>query len=265
MLQEFIPERQFDLKEHKTMDKDLQILFKDYVLKEMSEVLSAEKLSQFCLYFDEIIEWNKKFNLISFKDEKDLLFRHFCDSLYGVKLIKELSASAQLKIADIGTGAGLPGIPVKFAFPQSHITLIESISKKCSFLKNINEKLNLNMEILNARCEEIGQDKKYRGSFDFVLSRAVCKMRANLEISIPLLKKNGCFLVYKTKNSLDDEREGIKSSQNALNQLGAKMHKLFDYRIENYENNYCIAVFKKIKDTPNQFPRKTGIPEKNPL
>jgi 16S rRNA (guanine527-N7)-methyltransferase len=212
------------------------------------------------------------FNLISFKDDEDLIYRHFCDCLYSAKAISSILANntttisfATLKAVDLGTGAGMPGIPVKIAFPTIKLTLVESITKKCKFLENVNNKLGFDIEILNKRAEEIGQMPLYRQKYDFVLSRAVSKFSPNLEIAIPLLKIGGYFIVHKTKKSAENHKEVLCSVENALKRLGAKLERIIPYDIATRELEFCILVFKKYEDTPMQFPRKTGIPEKKPL
>jgi 16S rRNA (guanine527-N7)-methyltransferase len=240
--------------------------FTKYAFDNTFDFSSKVIREKFEAYFDELIEWNKILNLISFKTERDLIYRHFCDSLYSAKVISSIAGKdSTLKVADIGTGAGMPGIPVKIALPNTKITLVESITKKCKFLENINNKLNLSMEILNLRAEEIGQNLKYRQQYDFVLSRAVSKFSPNLEISIPLLKVGGYFVVHKTKKSAESLEEGLPSVENALKHLGAKLEQTIPYNLPNQELDYCILVFKKYKNTPSQFPRKPGIPEKKPL
>jgi 16S rRNA (guanine527-N7)-methyltransferase len=249
----------------------------------------------FEIYFCELNEWNKKFNLISFKNVRDLVYRHFCDSLYSAKAISDILTAYQLsvassfflslkskrkredanrkqkseenavKIADLGTGSGMPGIPVKIALPGIKLTLIESITKKCRFLNNANNKLGFNIEILNKRAEEIGQTPAYRQQYDFILSRAVSKLSPNLEISIPLLKTGGYFIVHKTKKSAESSKDGLLSAENALKHLGAKLERITYYNLPEHESDYCILIFKKYKDTPANFPRKSGIPEKKPL
>ncbi|MCA6071688.1 MAG: 16S rRNA (guanine(527)-N(7))-methyltransferase RsmG [Endomicrobium sp.] len=242
--------------------------FQDYATKNIIPFFSKDTRKIFKIYFYELIEWNKMFNLISYKNEADLIYRHFCDSLYSAKVISNIvnkKTSSLLRVADIGTGSGMPGIPVKIALPDIQLTLVESITKKCKFLENVNNKLGFDMEILNKRAEEFGQLPPYRQQYDFVLSRAVSKFSPNLEISIPLLKVGGYFIVHKTKNSLESADKGLPSVENALKHLGAKLEKIISYNLPNQELNYCILVFKKHKDTPLQFPRKTGIPEKKPL
>jgi 16S rRNA (guanine527-N7)-methyltransferase len=241
--------------------------FQKYVSDNIINFISQEMKEKFRLYFAELIEWNKSLNLISFKNEKDLIYRHFCDSLYNAKIVNDIigKKGAALKIIDVGTGSGMPGIPVKVVLPNIKMTLVESITKKCKFLENVNNKLGLCMEILNSRAEEIGQRPKYRQQYDFVLSRAVSKFSPNLEISIPLLKIGGYFIVHKTKKSTESAKEGLLSVENALKYLGAKLYRTIFYNLYEQKPDYCILVFKKYKSTPLQFPRKSGIPEKRPL
>jgi 16S rRNA (guanine527-N7)-methyltransferase len=242
--------------------------FQNYTIKNIIPFFSQEMCKKFVVYYNELNEWNKMFNLISIKNEKDIIYRHFCDSLYSVKAINTIldnNLKSSLKIVDLGTGSGMPGIPVKIALPGIRLTLVESITKKCKFLRNVNNKLKFNIEILNKRAEEIGQLPAYRQKYDFVLSRAVSKLSPNLEISIPLLKLGGYFIVHKTKKSIENLKEGLFSIDNALNQLGAKLETIISYNLPYQEPDYCVLIFKKHKNTLPEFPRKAGIPEKKPL
>jgi 16S rRNA (guanine527-N7)-methyltransferase len=246
--------------------EDLFNEFKKYALANIINFFSEEIKEKFKTYFSDLLEWNKVLNLISFKTERDLIYRHFCDSLYSARVVSNIAGKdTVLKIADIGTGSGMPGIPVKIVLPNIKMTLVESITKKCKFLENVNNKLDLGMEILNLRAEEIGQNQKYRHQYNFVLSRAVSKFSPNLEISIPLLKVGGYFLVHKTTKSVQSLEEGLPSVENALQHLGAKLEQTISYNLPNQELDYCILVLKKYKDTPSQFPRKSGMPQKKPL
>ncbi|MCL1972844.1 MAG: 16S rRNA (guanine(527)-N(7))-methyltransferase RsmG [Endomicrobia bacterium] len=243
----------------------LFVLFQNYVTDNIIPDFTLRQCALFEKYFDELIEWNQKFNLISFKSETDLIYRHFCDSLYSAKAIKSITHDTHLKVADLGTGSGMPGIPVKIAIPEIKLALVESITKKCYFLENANKKLGFDIEILNKRAEEVGQNPLYRQQYDIVLSRAVSKFSPNLEISIPLLRVGGHFIVHKTKNSAESKEEGLPSVENALRHLGARLEKTIPYKLPEQELDYCILIFKKFKDTPAQFPRKPGTPEKKPL
>ncbi|MDR3253830.1 MAG: 16S rRNA (guanine(527)-N(7))-methyltransferase RsmG [Endomicrobium sp.] len=244
--------------------------FYDYVQKNIIPFFSKEMCKKFEIYFGELNEWNNMVNLISFKNAADLIYRHFCDSLYSAKAIKNILTEYHydekcFKIADVGTGAGMPGIPVKIVLPNAKLTLIESITKKCKFLENVNAKLGLDVTILNERAEEIGQNPAYRQQYDFVLSRAVSKFSPNLEFAIPLLKINGYFIVHKTKQSAESLEEGIPSINNAIQNLGTKLEQTIFYNLPDHKLDYCILVFKKYNNTPANFPRRQGLPEKKPL
>ncbi|MDR1259945.1 MAG: 16S rRNA (guanine(527)-N(7))-methyltransferase RsmG [Endomicrobium sp.] len=244
--------------------------FQNYVKKNIISFFSKEMCDKFKLYFDELNKWNDMINLVSLRSTRDLIYRHFCDSLYGAKAIINVLAASNnnmpyFKIVDIGSGAGMPGIPIKIVLPKVKVTLVDSITKKCKFLKDVATKLKFDISILNERAEKIGQNLKYRQQYDFVLSRAVSKFSPNLEFAIPLLKINGCFIVYKTKQFFEDLESGILSVDNALQSLRTKFEQAIFYDLPGYKLNYCILVFKKYKSTPIQFPRRQGIPEKNPL
>ncbi|MDR2676920.1 MAG: 16S rRNA (guanine(527)-N(7))-methyltransferase RsmG [Endomicrobium sp.] len=229
-------------------------------------------LEKFEVYFNEINEWNNIINLISFKDDTDLIYRHFCDSLYSAKVIIDIIEQHYyhhntwgFKVADIGTGVGMPGIPVKIILSNIKLTLIESIKKKCEFLKNMKTRLGLDITILNERAEDIGQNKIHRQQYDFVLSRAVSNFSSNLEFAIPLLKINGFFIIHKTKQLAENNENGVPSISNAMKKLKIKLEQKIFYNLPGRELDYCILIFKKYENTPMQFPRKKGIPEKRPL
>ena len=239
--------------------------FQKYVLDNILPSFDDIQRKNFEIYFDNLLGWNQKFNLIHFKAEEDILYRHFADSLYAVKAAQKLGVGDSVKVVDLGTGSGMPGIPFKIAMPNVNMTLVESITKKCTFLEDTNQKLGFDIKVLNDRAENIGQSPNYRQRIDIVLSRAVSKFSPNLEIAIPLLKVGGYFIVHKTKNSAESAEEGLRSVDNALAQLGAKLEMTIPYRLPNQELDYCVLVFKKHRNTPSQYPRKTGIPEKNPI
>ncbi|MDR3244481.1 MAG: 16S rRNA (guanine(527)-N(7))-methyltransferase RsmG [Elusimicrobiota bacterium] len=247
------------------MNKELLNTFQNFVSSKIIDDFSNQQARQFAVYFDLIEEWNKKFNLMSYKSGNDLIYRHFCDSLYNAKIIKEFSSNLSLTIADLGSGSGMPAIPVKIALPQMQITLIESITKKCKFLEIVHQELNLSMQIINDRAESIGQISSHRQKYDFVLSRAVSKLSPNLEIAAPLLKIGGFFIVHKTKDSANSSTEGLPAVENALKHLGLKLDRVFDYNLPEQSFDYCLLIFKKDKDTPKQFPRKAAAMQKKPL
>jgi len=238
--------------------------FKAYIETEFGVTLAEQQLDLFKVYLNELELWNKKFNLVSYKSGEEIVFRHFADSLASLKLISDDLGKNNI-IADIGTGGGFPGIPIKIVFPDVKLTLIESVAKKCQFLENIKDKLSLSgVEILNERAEDTGRNEKYREKFDFVLSRALSKFSPNLEVALPLVKLGGYFLVYKTEKSAFGE-EGLSSVENAVSILGGEFEEDFCYKLPGEEFTYCILSFEKIGPTPQKYPRRAGVPEKNPL
>lgn len=276
--------------------------WRQYLLKSFGIQITEESLASFSIFLAELKDWNEKINLVSFRSDREVLFRHFADSIAGLKLINTLGGHGKSRIIDIGTGAGFPGIPVYLASGFHDITLVESITKKTSFLAHLQDKLKLEgIKIINDRAENLGQNKLYpvrksettkdnincdngtasgsqslqssnnltfsngahRASYDFVLSRAVSKLSPNLEVALPLLKKGGYALIYKTEKSSSDEE--MKTALNALKELNGDISERFCYTIPYESLNYCIVAFRKNGDTPAAYPRRAGMPEKKPL
>ena len=238
--------------------------FESYIRAEFGLALTPQQLELFKIYLNELRIWNEKFNLVSYKTEEEIVFRHFADSLSALKLIPKY-LTKDFSLADIGTGAGFPGIPLKIAIPEIKLTLIESITKKCTFLENLVKKLSLkDTEILNDRAEIIGQNKKYREGFDLAVSRALFKFSPNLEVALPLVKLGGHLIVYKTEKSAFGE-EGLNSVEKAFSILGGEFIDHFCYKLPKSELTYCLLVFEKTKSTPPEYPRKIGTPDKKPL
>jgi 16S rRNA (guanine527-N7)-methyltransferase len=238
--------------------------WRQYLLNSFTVQITDEALASFKILLAELKDWNEKMNLVSFRSDREILFRHFADSLAGLKLINVLGGHPEARIIDIGTGAGFPGIPVYLASGFHDITLVESITKKTTFITHIKDTLKLGgLKIINDRAEVLGQDKLHRASYDFVLSRAVSKLSPNLEIALPLLKKGGTALIYKTEKSASDEE--LNTARNALKELNGAISERFCYTIPYEELKYCILAFKKSGDTPIVYPRRAGMPEKKPL
>lgn len=218
---------------------------------------NEKKIKQFYNYMNLLLEWNEKINLTAIIEPKDIILKHFIDSITINKYIKENSS-----LADIGTGAGFPGIPLKIIRPDLNITLVDSLNKRIKFLDEVISQLELkNVYTVHSRVEDFGKNKKYRESFDYVTARAVANLSVLSEYLIPLVKINGDCICMKG-NEVNEE---INSSKNAINVLGGKIVSIDDFKLADSEYYRNIIVINKYKNTPNIYPRKAGIPVKEPL
>ncbi|MHB8125092.1 MAG: 16S rRNA (guanine(527)-N(7))-methyltransferase RsmG [Desulfitobacteriaceae bacterium] len=229
---------------------------REWSLEKADIRLTDKQVAQFCLYGNLLLEWNQKMNLTSIVDPREVILKHFVDSLTINQYIRGL------KMADIGTGAGFPGIPLKIVQPSLQVVLIDSLNKRLDFLREIVIKLDLSrVEILHARVEELGRNEKYRAGFDIVTSRAVARLPVLLEYAIPLLRVNGIFIVMKG-SQVDDE---LIEAKRALVELGARIDSVEKFSLGTEAEYRSIVIVRKIVITSKDYPRKPGIPNKNPL
>ncbi len=217
-------------------------------------------LKEFDVYLDELVEWNKKFNLTAITDPQEIKVKHFEDSL---TLSDAYDFSKEdISVLDIGTGAGFPGIPLKMVFPNIKLTLLDSVKKKTEFLKHIIEKLKLDgVKIVWARAEDFATDN--RGKYDAVVCRALAPLAVASELCLPFVKIGGVFLAMKGKN-IDNE---IAEGKNAITVLGGEIMRVVSVAIGggNGKIERDIVVIGKKNPTPREYPRKAGIPKKRPL
>ncbi len=231
------------------------------VLKECFEkrgfTVDHNKLIQFETYAKELKDWNTHINLTSITDDLDIIDKHFIDSLL---IFRYYTIKDKSKVVDIGTGAGLPGIAIKIYKPDISLSLLESIEKKVRFLNHISKKLGINdINIINERAEVTAHNPTYRESYDLVVARCVARLPTLAEYCLPYVSINGYFVAYKGQEA---EIE-IKESQNALEKLGGIFERLeID---ESYPDRRRLIFIKKVKRTPEQYPRRPGIPKKSPL
>ncbi len=216
-------------------------------LKELNITLSDKEINMFENYKELLKDYNKKFNLTSITEDKEIYLKHFYDSLCLMR-IEQLKEDTNL--LDIGTGAGFPGIPLAIVNPKLKITLVESNGKKSNFLEIVKEKLNLNnIEIINSRAEEY--TKNNRNKFFFATSRAVSHLSIISELEFPALKINGYFIPLKSSY-----KEELEESKNKLNLLGGLVEDIIEYNLPIENSKRTILKIKKIKETPKDYPRE---------
>ena len=224
------------------------------ILKSKGFLDTAKKEEKLNIFLQLLKEWNEKFNLTSIKDDKEIEIKHFEDSLKGAFLFPENAS-----VVEIGSGGGFPSIPLMIEREDLKFTLVESVGKKCEFLKFIVKELSLNAVVLNKRAEDIGKDKNYRERFDVVTARAVANLQSLSEYCLPLIKKGGLFIAYK---SVNDE---LEKSKNAIKILGGEFEKGYNYSLSENMGDRVIYKINKIEKTPDKYPRGNGKERSKPL
>ena len=224
--------------------------------KKRNLVISEEMITQLDTYAKLLKEWNSKMNLTAIDEREEVYEKHFFDS------ILPLNDSIQGKVADVGTGAGFPGIPLKILRPDIKVTLVDSLNKRINFLNEVIEKLNLkDIVTVHSRIEDFGKNKSYREKFDYVTARAVANLAVLSEYLIPIAKIGGKCVCMKGSNV----EEEITSGKNAINVLGGKLEKVDEFVLPDSDISRNVIILSKVKNTPARFPRKAGIPSKEPL
>ena len=218
-----------------------------------------EQIEQFRSYYELLTEWNKKINLTAITGYEDVVRKHFIDSILICSL---LDLNKDIRIIDVGTGAGFPGIPIKILNPDCRIVLLDSLNKRVRFLETVVDELGLdNVECIHGRAEDVSREKKYRASFDLSVSRAVANLSTLCEYCIPFLKKGGMFVSYKSDKA-DDE---INGSENAVRTLGSEITSVKEIALPETDIVRKFVMITNKKQVSNIYPRKAGIPSKDPL
>lgn len=226
-------------------------------LSELNITLSEEQLQQFLDYYEFLVETNKVMNLTAITEFDEVIEKHFLDSL---SLCKVYDLNCNVKILDMGTGAGFPGIPLKIAFPEIELTLADSLNKRIKFLQEVIEKLGLEkVEAVHGRAEEMARNKEYREQFDLCVSRAVANLSSLSEYCVPFVKEGGKFISYKA----GEIEEEVNKAKKAISILGGKIEDV--YKFDLYEQKRSFVMILKVKKTPKAYPRKAGTPTKEPL
>jgi len=225
-------------------------------LLEYSRLISGEKRELFEAYRALLLEYNGRYNLTAITEEREIFYKHFLDSAAGAFLFKEGAT-----LAEIGSGAGFPSIPLKILREDLKFTLLESVGKKCEFLKVIVDKLGFKeMNIYNIRAEDAAKDSKFRERFDYATARAVARMNTLSEYCLPFVKVGGSFIAYKGEGKAE-----IEEGKSAYKILGGKLKKVFEYALPENYGERTLAVVEKVNATPNKYPRGQGKERKNPL
>ena len=228
-------------------------------LEQLRIFLNEKQIQQFIEYYEILVEWNKVMNLTAITDYEEVIAKHFLDSL---ALVKVCDLSGKKKVIDIGTGAGFPGIPLKIAFPELEIVLLDSLNKRIKFLNEVIEKLGLkNIRTIHGRAEDFAKHKEYRESFDLCVSRAVANLSTLSEYCLPYVKIEGNFIPYKS-GKIDEE---ISQGEKAIKILGGKISQIDKFQLVDTDMERSFVVIKKEKNSPKKYPRKAGMPSKEPL
>lgn len=232
-------------------------------LEQLSITLSGEQKQQFLTYYEYLVEKNKVMNLTAITEYEEVITKHFLDSLAVVKTSCFKSEKlAGKRLIDIGTGAGFPGIPLKIAFPELEILLLDSLNKRINFLNEVTEMLGLTkINTVHGRAEDYAKQKGYRESFDFCVSRAVANLSTLSEYCIPFVKPGGCFISYKS-GSVDQE---LIQAEKAVKILGGQREEVVRFSLADTDMDRSFVVIRKAKPTPKKYPRKAGLPSKEPL
>lgn len=228
-------------------------------LQQLHIALSEKQMEQFLQYYELLVEKNKVMNLTAITEFDEVVEKHFLDS---VSLTQQLDLHQPLKVLDLGTGAGFPGIPLKIVFPELEITLMDSLNKRVLFLKDVISSLQLeNIEAVHGRAEEAARNKKYREGFDLCVSRAVANISTLSEYCLPFVKVGGSFISYKSSTIEDELEDGKKG----IAILGGKVKDVYKFTLPESELQRSFVIIEKEKKTPKAYPRKAGTPSKEPL
>lgn len=228
-------------------------------LKDKGVELSEKQLSQFETYYNLLVEWNEKMNLTAITEKEEVYLKHFYDSVTAGFYF---DFNQNITVCDVGAGAGFPAIPLKIAFPEIKLTVVDSLNKRIGFLQHVVDELGLKeVSLYHDRAETFAHRPEFRQTFDLVTARAVARLSVLSELCLPLVKIGGHFLGMKGANLPEEVRDGEK----AVKLLGGKVKDIHSFVLPIEESERNIIVIDKVKETPKKFPRKPGTPNKSPI
>lgn len=227
--------------------------------KQLGITLSEKQMQQFIRYYELLVEWNSFMNLTAITEYEEVMEKHFVDSLAAVKVCDFHQVKT---LIDIGTGAGFPGIPLKIAFPHMEVVLLDSLNKRTKFLNEVINQLGLeNIRTIHGRAEDYAKQKEYREQFDVCVSRAVANLSTLSEYCIPYVRNMGDFISYKS-GKIEEE---VEQARKAVFILGGKISKIEKFCLADTDMERSFVIIKKEKKSPEKYPRKAGMPSKEPL
>lgn len=228
-------------------------------LETLGVSLSGRQVGQFLRYYELLVQWNQKVNLTAITEYEDVRKKHFVDSL---SLVKAYDMKQAVSLVDVGTGAGFPGLALKIAFSDCKVTLLDSLNKRIHFLDAVIGELGLaGVETFHGRAEDLARRENLRESFGLCVSRAVAGLSTLSEYCLPFVEKGGCFIAYKSEKVADE----IAAAENAIALLGGKVEEKKEFLLPGSDIHRCLVLVRKERPTPKKYPRKAGLPGKEPL
>ena len=227
--------------------------------EELGISLTDEQIRQFLRYYELLIEWNEKINLTAITEYQDVMKKHFIDS---ISLVKACDLNQEIRLIDVGTGAGFPGLALKIAFPNLEVTLLDSLNKRVLFLEAVVRELGLSkVETVHGRAEDLARQKPFRETFDLCVSRAVANLSTLSEYCLPFVKTGGQFISYKSEKISEE----IENAEKAIRILGGRVERQVEFCLPASDIYRNLSVIKKVKETDMRYPRKAGVPGRTPL